>query len=88
MVETKKQPQRMCIVCREMKNKNELVRFVRTDKSVVLDETSKIAGRGAYVCNNNECINKCIKTRALNRAFKENLSEDIYNSLRESFSAK
>ena len=83
MAETKKQPQRMCIACREMKDKKDLVRFVKFGEAVVLDKTNKQAGRGAYVCNSEECIAKCIKTKALNRAFKTNISEDVYNKLKE-----
>ena len=83
MAETKKQPQRMCIACRQMKDKKELVRFVKSGENVCLDKTGKQAGRGAYVCDSPECITKCIKTRALNRAFKANISEDVYNKLKE-----
>ena len=82
MAEIKKQPQRMCIACREMKDKKDLVRFVKSGEDVCLDKTGKQAGRGAYVCNNSECINKCIKTRALNRAFKTNISQEVYNKLK------
>ena len=88
MAEIKKQPQRMCIACREMKNKSELVRFVKIDNDVVLDKTGKMAGRGAYVCNKTECMEKCVKTKALNRAFAQNISAEVYEKIKEQISAK
>ena len=80
----KKSPQRMCVACRQMKDKSSLIRFVKTaDGSVVLDKTNKLAGRGAYVCNDNTCILKAIKTKALNRAFSTNIAEEVYLNLKE-----
>ena len=47
----KKIPMRMCVGCREMKEKRDLIRIVRTpDGEAVLDPTGKRSGRGAYVC--------------------------------------
>ena len=44
----KKIPQRMCVGCREMKPKAELIRVVRApDGSVTLDPVGKKPGRGA-----------------------------------------
>lgn len=80
----KKPPQRMCVACRQMKDKSSLIRFVKTaDGSVVLDKTNKLAGRGAYVCNDNACILKAIKTKALNRAFSTNIADEVYLNLKE-----
>ena len=80
----KKIPQRMCVVCRELKPKSEMIRVVKTtDDTYVLDETGKLNGRGAYVCLNPKCIEKCSKTRALNKAFRHNLDEKIYLDIKE-----
>ena len=80
----KKIPLRMCVVCREMKPKNECIRVVRVnDSTYVIDETGKMNGRGAYVCKNVECINKCKKTKALNRSFKHNVGDAIYAGVKE-----
>lgn len=80
----KKIPLRMCVVCREMKPKNECIRVVRVnDSTYVIDETGKMNGRGAYVCKNVECINKCKKTKALNRSFKHNVGDAIYDGVKE-----
>ena len=80
----KKIPQRMCVVCRSQKPKKEMIRVVKTDEDTyVVDETGKLNGRGAYVCSSSDCIGKCTKTRALNRAFKKNVGDDIYQNIKE-----
>lgn len=75
---------RMCIACREMKDKRQLVRIVK-DKNdeISIDLTGKKNGRGAYICKNEDCLKKLIKTKALNRAFKTNVDETVYQSLEE-----
>ena len=46
----KKIPMRMCTGCHEMKPKKELIRVVRTPEgNVIVDETGKANGRGAYL---------------------------------------
>ncbi len=77
-------PLRMCIVCRQMKPKQELVRVVKNkDNQVFIDDTFKANGRGAYICNNKECITKCIKTKTLNKAFKSNIPDENYKLLED-----
>ncbi|MBP8819252.1 MAG: YlxR family protein, partial [Syntrophomonadaceae bacterium] len=50
MARTRKIPLRMCVGCREMKNKKELLRIVRTPEgSIEIDRSGKKSGRGAYV---------------------------------------
>lgn len=82
----KKIPQRMCIVCRLMKDKRELIRVVKDkDGKIGLDNTGKAAGRGAYICNNDECIKKCRKTKALSRAFSCEVDSAVYDKLEADF---
>ena len=47
---TKKIPQRQCVGCRMMKNKKELIRILKTDEGIIIDDTGKKNGRGAYIC--------------------------------------
>jgi len=62
-------PQRTCVACRQVKGKSALVRVVRTPQGVVqLDLTGKVAGRGAYLCPDEACLNQAIKQKKLNRA--------------------
>ena len=78
----KKIPLRQCLGCREMKPKRELVRVVRApDGAVSLDFKGKSPGRGAYVCPNEECLKKAVKSRALERALETQIPEDIYEGL-------
>ena len=73
---------RMCIVCKEMKDKSNLIRVVKTkDNNIEIDLTGKLDGRGAYICNNDGCLSKLNKSKALNKAFKMQVSEEIYNQI-------
>ncbi len=75
---------RMCIVCREHSDKKELLRIVKNkDGQIFVDKTGKANGRGAYVCKSKECLNKLKKSRGLNRAFKCEVSDDVYNMIGE-----
>ena len=80
----KKTPQRMCVGCREMKPKKELIRVVRSPEGQVsLDFRGKLPGRGAYVCPNPACLAKTKKSKALERAFSAPLPEEVYQALEE-----
>lgn len=80
----KKIPMRMCIGCREMKPKTELVRIVKTpEDNILIDATGKLSGRGAYICRCSECLNKAQKINALAKNFSMQVDVAVYNSLRE-----
>ncbi len=75
-VKPRKIPLRMCVGCREMKPKKELLRVVRSPEGEVsFDPTGKKAGRGAYVCSSAECLKKALKQRQLDRALEAHLDE-------------
>jgi len=78
----------MCIGCRDRFDKKELIRIVRTpENNVALDLTGKLSGRGAYICKGNEkCLEKAIKTKALERHLEINISDDLYNALKKGIS--
>lgn len=77
-------PQRTCIGCNEIRSKKELIRIVKNKEGqIFIDKTGKANGRGAYICDNIECLEKAIKTKRLERNFETQISEDIYNELRE-----
>ena len=81
-MQMRKKPQRQCIGCRESKDKKELIRVVRTPEGeIVLDYTGRQNGRGAYLCANEECLQKAIKSNALSRSFKMNVPRETYESL-------
>ena len=78
----KKVPMRMCVGCREMKPKKELLRVVRSPEGIVsIDMTGRKPGRGAYVCRSAECLKRAIKQRQLERAFECPLGEETHASL-------
>ena len=77
-------PQRMCVGCRQMKNKRELIRVVRSPEGeLLLDAKGKLAGRGAYICPNKECLAVAVKSKALERALKVKISREIWDKIQE-----
>lgn len=79
----KKIPQRTCVGCNNQKNKKELIRIViNKEGNVFVDKTGKANGRGAYICNSLECLEKAIKAKKLERAFEISINNDIYDELR------
>ncbi len=80
----KKVPERRCTGCYQMKDKKELIRVVRSKENVFsIDKTAKMAGRGAYICNDLECLEKSFKNKGLERSFKCAVDKEIYLTLRE-----
>lgn len=84
----KKTPMRMCVGCREMKPKQELIRVVRApDGAVSLDAVGKKPGRGAYVCRSQECLARAIKQKQLERQLEVSLGEEVAQQLRDTLAA-
>jgi len=80
----KKIPMRQCLGCREMKPKKELIRVVRqNDGTVQLDFKGKLPGRGAYLCHDTACLEKAVKSQALDRALSVTIPADVYAQLKE-----
>lgn len=89
MAAEKKIPMRQCLGCREMKPKRELMRVVRAPEgNISLDLKGKASGRGAYVCRDENCLKKAIKSKALERALNGSVPETLYESLREELEAE
>ncbi|MGI5920615.1 MAG: RNase P modulator RnpM [Syntrophomonadaceae bacterium] len=84
MARTRKIPQRMCVGCRQMKDKKELIRIVRTPEgSIEIDSTGKRSGRGAYLCSNPECFNQALKKKGLQKALEKEIEESIISEIME-----
>ena len=80
----KKIPMRRCNGCNEQKPKNQLIRIVKSpEDEISLDLTGKKSGRGAYICNDIECLRKARKSRRIDRTFEMTIPDDVYNSLEE-----
>jgi hypothetical protein len=89
MKPAKKQPMRQCVGCREMKEKKELVRIVKSarDDTFALDATGRKNGRGAYICKNPSCLALAKKNKGLERSLKGPVPEEIFESLSKEMAA-
>ena len=75
-------PMRQCTGWREMKNKKEMIRVLRTGEGeILLDATGKKNGRGAYLC----CLEKARKNHGLERSLKVSIPDEVYDSLEKEF---
>ena len=83
---TKKIPLRMCIACRELKEKRSMLRVVKNaEGKIFIDFSSKASGRGAYICDNSECIKKLKKQRLLNKVFSCAVDDNVYSEIEEEY---
>ena len=84
MLKPKKVPMRMCVGCREMKPKKELIRVVRSPEGEVsLDPSGKKPGRGAYVCRDAACLGRAIRQRQLERQLEVSISPEVAAQLQQ-----
>ncbi|MGN1040737.1 MAG: RNase P modulator RnpM, partial [Candidatus Fimimonas sp.] len=74
----RKIPERMCISCRQMKPKNQLLRLVLTENGAQVDLTGKVNGRGVYLCKCQECLQKMRKNKGLEKNYGFSLTEELY----------
>lgn len=80
----KKIPQRTCVICQNKFDKRDLLRIV-VDKSgrIFFDPTGKQNGRGAYVCQSQECMNTFSKKNCLERVFKRKVEAEVGRKIQE-----
>lgn len=80
----RKHHQRSCIGCRTTAEKRTLLRIVRTPAGEVMcDPTGRLAGRGAYLCDEQRCFERVRKGHLLDRALKVKLGEGDLARLEE-----
>ena len=71
MADGRKQPQRTCLGCRQVKDQSELIRFVRSPVGEILaDLKARLPGRGAYLCNSRACMEAAVSRHQFSRAFR------------------
>ena len=81
-MKVRKIPMRTCIVTKESLPKKDLIRIVKTPEgNVIIDETGKSNGRGAYLKKDLEVIKKAKKSKVLNRALQIEVPDNIYLEL-------
>ena len=73
--------------CQEVKEKRELIRVVRSGEGEIsMDKRGKKAGRGAYICPKEACLETAIKTKALERSLGVSIDDELYEALRNELS--
>ena len=69
--------------CNTKKTKRELIRIVKNKNGEIsIDKTGKAEGRGAYICDSVECLEKVVKSKKLEKALECKMAETIYQELR------
>ncbi|NLC63267.1 MAG: YlxR family protein [Thermoanaerobacterales bacterium] len=72
-----------------MKPKKEMTRIVKTvDGNIEIDRTGKKSGRGTYVCENRECIEKALRVQSLSKALDTKVTIETVLQLKEDLSNK
>ena len=80
----KRIPERTCMGCNEKKTKNDLLRIVKDkEDNIEVDLTGKKNGRGAYICKNESCLDKLIRSKRLNKVFEIEISNEVYDDIRK-----
>ena len=88
MLKQRRVPMRMCVGCREMKEKRELLRIVKiAEGQISFDRVGKAPGRGAYICRSEECLTKAVRQRQLERALETRIDESVFAQLMEEIHA-
>ena len=75
------EPIRECVCCGQKFPKTSLVRIVKNEEGICFDQNGKSAGRGAYLCKSPECLEKLVRQKRLNRAFKQAVDDSVYRAI-------
>ena len=85
----KKIPERTCMGCNNQKPKKELLRIVKSKDNIIeVDTTGKKSGRGAYICKDEECLKKLIKSKRLQKVFEMDIPSEVYEDIRNTILSK
>ena len=79
-------PQRMCIACRESDGKRDLLRLVKVADGILLDQSGKMAGRGAYVHPQVNCWEEALAGSLIQKALRTKISAENLTTLSASVS--
>ena len=87
-IKKRKIPLRQCLGCNEHKQKNELLRVLRTPEGeILLDFTGKKSGRGAYICYNSKCLKKARKSGRIATSLDVQIPDEIYDQMESELEA-
>ncbi len=82
-MKVKKIPLRTCVITKEQLPKKELLRIVRTKEgNVIVDETGKINGRGAYIKKDINVLDKAIKSKLLEKKLECEIEDSVYEQIK------
>ena len=80
---------RMCVGCREIREKRSLLRLVKSaEGEISFDPVGKKPGRGAYICRDRACLERAVKQKQLERALEQRIDEAVYARLMEEIDAQ
>ena len=77
----KHKPERMCVVCRESRPKDELIRLVRVEGDLLIDRSGRMHGRGLYIDLRTACVDALFKGKRFEKQLKLNLAAERKNEL-------
>ena len=73
---------RTCVVSKEVCEKKDLIRVVRTPEgNVIVDTKGKANGRGAYLKKSRDVILLAKKSKALDKKLEVSVPDSIYDEL-------
>ncbi len=82
-MKTRKIPLRTCVITKEHLPKQELLRIVRTTTGeVVVDETGKVNGRGAYIKKDISVLDKAKQTKILEKKLEVKIDDTLYETIK------
>ncbi|MCQ2556204.1 MAG: YlxR family protein [Clostridia bacterium] len=73
--------ERKCVVCKKCKQQQDLLRVAKIEGNYYIDTKHKLGGRGAYICKEDACVKACVEKKMLNRAYKTNIDDSIYQMI-------
>lgn len=83
-MKVRKIPLRTCVITKEQFPKQELLRIVRTTEGkVVVDETGKLNGRGAYIKKDITILEKAMKSKTLEKRLECKIEDSVYEEIRK-----
>ena len=82
-MKVRKIPLRTCVVTKEKLPKQELLRIVRTPEgNVMIDESGKMNGRGAYIKRDVQVLEQARKKKVLERHLECSIDDSVYEEIK------
>lgn len=82
--------ERMCIVCRVLKDRSELFRLVKPTDAVQIipNPDGSINGKGFYICRQAACLQKLQKDKRVRKNFSSKLTPETTAWLQEQLNSE